>query len=139
MKTDPHQSKSEENPRLQVRQIFCMVCATSEHLIIESIESLVPRRDGWIAVEYSCGKCESFFAHEASVQHVALFLAEGDESPGVLKFGRHYIHCGEPMEESGMKISGIGVDEDEVTGLHYVRIPSVVLRCRCGFQMDIPK
>jgi hypothetical protein len=139
MKTNPRLNKSEENPPLQMPQIFCSDCGTSEHLIIESIESLVPKRDGWIAVEYSCGNCESFYAHEASVQDVAVFLAEGDESLGVLKFGRHYIHCGEPMEESGMKILGIGVDEDEVTGLHYVRIPSVVLRCRCGFQMAIPK
>lgn len=138
MKTNPHQSKIEEDAPLQMPRIVCSGCRTSEHLIVESIESPAPRRDGWIAVEYSCGICESFYAHEASVQDVASFLAEGDEIPGVLRFGRYYIHCGELMEEGDMKISCVGVDEDELTGLHYVRIPSVVLRCRCGFQIAIP-
>lgn len=139
MKTDPQLSKSIDIPSLSEPHIFCPVCASSVNLIIESIEPLVPRRDGWIAVEYSCGTCESFFAHEASTQDVAFFLAEGDEIPGVLRFGRYYIHCGEPMEEGDLKISGVGVEEDEVTGLRYVRIPSVVLRCHCGFQIAIPK
>ena len=139
MKIDNAVGSADKSTVIPETQILCTECGTTEHLIIETIQFLSPKRDGWVAMEYSCGSCESFYAHEASFQAIATFLAEADEQSGVLTFGRHYIHCGQPMEEAGMTISGIGVDEDEVTGMLYIRIPTIVLRCHCGFQMAIPK
>lgn len=139
MKIDPSPGNSGKSPVAPVLEINCTDCRTSEHLIIESVQSMVPRTDGWVSVEYSCGKCESFYAHDVSVQAVARFLATADAQPGVLKFGRQYIHCGEPMEEVGMNITGLSVDGDGLQHVPEVRIPAVVLKCRCGFQMAIPK
>ncbi|POH57272.1 hypothetical protein CVS28_16900 [Arthrobacter glacialis] len=138
MTIDPSPVRAEQNLVIAGPQITCIDCNTSEDLTIESIEPVVPRTDGWVMVEYSCGKCESFYAHEASVQAVARFLTTSDTQPGVLRFGRYYIHCGEPMEAFGLRVTGVGSDDDDLHNVLEVHIPTVVLRCRCGFQMLIP-
>lgn len=120
-------------------QITCIDCRTSKHVTIESIQPVVPRSAGWVMVEYSCGKCESFYAHAASVQAVARVLATSDTQSGVLKFGRNYIHCGEPMEAIGSGFTGVRSDDDDLRDVLEVRIPTIGLKCRCGFQMVIPK
>lgn len=144
MKTNPRPVEANKITAPSEPQIICTDCRTSKHLTVESIHAVVPRTDGWVAVEYSCGQCESFYAHNVPVQAVARFLATTDAQtttdaqPGVVKFGRDYIHCGEPMDEAGRKIAGITMDDDDFNGLPTVYIPAAVLKCQCGFQMSIP-
>lgn len=123
----PDQTAGEED-----NEVFCSNCRTADFIVIESIQSLVPKQRGWVATEYSCGKCEYFYAAGVPVQAVARFLASVSIPSGVLKFGRHYIHCGEPMAE--VKRHGRGASGDVREGGY----PLVVLRCGCGFQMTLP-
>lgn len=138
MTIDPSPVRVEKKLDVVGPQITCTDCNTSNHLTIESIQPVVPKTNGWVMVEYSCGKCESFYAHEASVQAVARFLTTSETQPGVLRFGRDYIHCGEPMEAIGVRVTNVGSDDDDLREVLEVRIPTVVLRCHCGFRMLIP-
>jgi hypothetical protein len=101
-------------------------------LIIESIGPIKPTIAGRVCVEYSCSACGSFCAHDASVQQVAELLNSGATAPGVLHFGRYFIHCGEPMEELGDAGS-----QGNPSGPISIRIRQ--LRCHCGFQLDVPQ
>lgn len=139
MTIDHSPVSAKKNLAVAGAHISCTKCHTSAHLTIESIHAAVPRTDGWVMVEYSCGRCESFYAHEASVQAVARFLTTNDTQSGVLKFGHSYIHCGEPMGEIGLRVTGVGSGDDDLRDALEVRIPTTVLRCNCGFQMVVPK
>lgn len=119
-------------------EINCPECNKSTRVDIESIERLEPHLDGWVMIEYSCGKCESYSSHAVSVQSVAKFLNTADAPYGVVKFGRHYIHCGEPMEQKHLKLHSVHAPASEKEPILDVVVPSVVLHCRCGFQISIP-
>jgi hypothetical protein len=139
MTIDPSPVSVKKSLAIAGPHISCTKCHTPENLTIESIHPMVPRTVGWVMVEYSCGQCESFYAHEASVQALARFLTTNDTQSGVLQFGHSYIHCGEPMEEVGLDVTGVGSDDEDLKEESGVRIPTTVLRCRCGFQMVIPR
>lgn len=119
-------------------EITCRRCGTSEHLIIEALQALEPEQDGLVFVDYSCGECESFYAHEVSVKCLTEFISRVEAPLGVAEVGKAYVHCGEPMSEGGMKVTGIDDPADDGRILN-VLLPTVVLRCRCGFQMSIPR
>lgn len=116
----------------------CTNCHTDQHLIIEAIHPCDSRSAGLVALEYSCGKCEAFFAHDARVENVAKLLGTVKSETGILQFGPHYIHCGEPMRRGRLKVSTLKVTDGDLIDAPGVAIPSTVLRCRCGFQMAIP-
>ena len=85
--------------------LICTGCGDAHGLLVEAIEAAVPVVPGLVSIEYSCSACGSFYGHDASVQQVAELLNAGVTAPGVLHFGRHFIHCSEPMEEVGEGIS----------------------------------
>lgn len=116
----------------------CTICLTDDHLIIESIHPAGSRIAGLVAIEYSCGNCEAFFAHETRVENVAKLLGNKRSETGVLQFGAHYIHCGEPMRRGRLKLATLQVTDSDLVNAPGVAIPTTVLRCRCGFQMAIP-
>lgn len=56
-------------------------------------------------------------------------------------FGAHYMHCGQPMEKAGSELrilcaplSTEGAAEDALD----VYLSTRVLRCTCGFQIELP-
>lgn len=116
----------------------CTICHTDQHLIIEAIQPAESRTAGLVSIEYSCGNCEAFFAHEARVESVAKLLGKSRSETGVLQFGAHYIHCGEPMSRGRLKLTTLKVTDGDLIDAPGVAIPTTVLRCRCGFQMAIP-
>jgi hypothetical protein len=78
------------------------------------------------------------------------YLSEGIHQPDgehlrgldVLQFGGEYIHCGEPMHAAGSELRSIysPVSTESATeGLLEVYLSTRVLRCDCGFQMEIPE
>ncbi|MHA7306505.1 hypothetical protein ACX80E_14895 [Arthrobacter sp. TMN-49] len=118
--------------------LSCSYCHTASYLMVESIESLRPKVSGQVSVEYSCGRCDAFFAHDAPVGLVAKLLMNCPTGTGVLKFGRYYIHCGEPMEKAKIRISKVQPSAEGLDPAPAVWLPSKVMRCHCGFQMSIP-
>ena len=117
----------------------CSACGSTDDLIIESIGPIKPKIAGRISVEYSCSACGSFCAHDATVQQVAELFNAGALAPGVLHFGRYFLHCGEPMEEIAEGVSHLhppAGSQDNPAGP--ISIRTRLLQCHCGFQLEVP-
>jgi hypothetical protein len=141
MATIPHSARPDRASGPHGRRLWCTVCDTDEHLIIESIDSLRPPNLKMVDVAYTCGECDYFYAHPADVFQVADVLNRPGQVSGVLQFGGQYLHCGQPMTTAGSGHRSIyapvttetsGEDPLDV----YLR--TRVLRCACGFRMEIP-
>lgn len=92
--------------------------------------------DGWVCVDYSCEECGSFFAYEVEVTSLTGSIS-GLKSPlGAVEVGQRYAHCGSPMQERGMDVTGIAGTQFLDKHILQVQLPTVALRCRCGFQMN---
>jgi len=141
MSTVSHPRKPGPSNGSQGQQLWCAQCHTNEYLIIESIETLRPPRTGLVEVSYTCVECDFFYAHTASMADVAEVLNRPTQGSGVLQFGGHYLHCGEPMTLVGSEQRSVHATlSTELTGegALEVYLRTRVLRCGCGFQMEIP-
>lgn len=120
-------------------RLWCSECSTDEHLIVESIEALHPPQDGLVDVSYTCVECDYFYGHPASVHDVAAVLNRHGQMMGVLQFGGEYFHCGTPMTSVSSGTSSIrGEELLPRNTIHDVHLPTRLLRCGCGFQMEVP-
>jgi hypothetical protein len=126
----------------------CPRCHTDQHLIIRSIEALTPPVPGTVQVAYTCSRCGHHHDRPATVPEIAAVLNRPgpQHSSEVLQFGSAYIHCGEPMHAGNTGLRSIYAPmttEHPSTaqtseGLLEVYLRTRVLRCGCGFQMEIP-
>ena len=120
-------------------RLWCSECRTNEHLIVESIEALHPPQDGLVDVSYTCVECDYFYGHPASIHDVAAVLNRHGQMMGVLQFGGEYFHCGTPMTSVSSGTSSIpGKELSLRQTIHDVHLPIRLLRCGCGFQMEVP-
>jgi hypothetical protein len=62
----------------------------------------------------------------------------GDTTPDVLSFDGHYIHCGQPMTRFGADRHRV-LDDRYLPESLGVYLATRVMRCDCGFQMEIPE
>lgn len=123
------------------QRLWCTQCETDEYLNIESIDTLRPPRTGLVAVTYTCIDCDYFYAHTASVEGLAKVLNRPGQRCGVLQIGGNYLHCGEPMTTAGSHQRSVyAALSTELIGERplEVYLRTRVLRCSCGFQMEIP-
>lgn len=56
--------------------LTCTNCHTNKDLIIEALHPALSRTAGLVAIEYSCGNCEAYFAYDAPVEDVAKLLGK---------------------------------------------------------------
>lgn len=133
MSIDQSSHFTSEFPDFQDDSLSCTNCHTNRHLTVESIQAADSQSAGAVSVEYSCGGCEAFFAHEARVESVAKLLLASNSGSNILQFGRHYIHCGEPMSRGRLQLAG-----EDLLDAPGMKAPIKVLRCGCGFQMTVP-
>lgn len=65
------------------------------------------------------------------------------DTVGLLQSGTEYIHCGEAMHNIGAEVSSIrtpiSTDDDPAEQAFDIYLQTRVLRCDCGFQMEIPE
>jgi len=65
----------------------------------------------------------------------------GSTDANVLVAGGHYVHCGEPMQPADSCLGRLPATSFTDPGLAEVAAAQQktrVLRCACGFQMDVP-
>lgn len=141
MSTVSHPRKPGPESEPERHRLWCGGCDTDEYLVIQSVRALKPPRPAIVDTEYTCGACDFFYSHPASVARVGAVLNRSGTGCGVWQFGGTYLHCGEPMATAGSGHSSIYAP----TSSEWVEEPSLdvylrtkVLRCRCGFQMEIP-
>lgn len=124
--------------------LHCTRCGTGEHILIHSLDPLPSPAQGLVVVSYSCEGCGGLHTQDASVSQVAAILNRPGPSAAadVLQFGGQYIHCGEPMHAAGSELrsvySPVTTDTPAASFLG-VYLSTRVLRCDCGFQMELPR
>lgn len=133
------------SPRSQPAPLSCRQCGNDNRLEITAIDSLPgdfpeATTGALVEVTFLCTGCGLPFTQPADVTEVARILNRAGNTPNVLVFGGHYIHCGQPMQGAGSAehtfFSGYGGRErPEHLGVY---LATRVLRCACGFQMEIP-
>ena len=134
---------STSNPRHsppQPRQLRCEICCTEHQLTIHAIRAMGAANGDLVTVSYTCNDCGLFNEHLAYAGDVAAALHQVRWMAKVIMFGDDYIHCGFPMEEAGLEIERLCYRSSNNGGsLNAVCLPTRVLRCRCGFQLEIPE
>lgn len=141
MSTVSHPRKPGPSSGSHGRRLWGTQCQTDEYLAIEPIDSLRPPRTGLVDVAYTCAECDFFYTHTALGARVAEVLNRPGQRSGVLQFGGVYLHCGEPMTRAGSQQRSVHAAlSTELTGEGplEVYLRTRVLRCSCGFQMEIP-
>lgn len=109
---------------------------------MHSITALNPPSNVFVEVGYACTACNLHYFHRADVVAVAAVLNRVPCSEDVLVFGGHYIHCGQPMPTLGSEIRGFSAvaytDRDPKDAVD-ISLETRVLRCTCGFQIELPE
>jgi hypothetical protein len=120
---------------------WCATCNTDRHLLIDSTTIMDPQQE-ILAAAVTCSHCGS----SRVVATTGAFLApirERDESSGyLLHRDGAYLHCGEPMPPADPDLGNahtVFSTEAGTADLLAVYLRTRVLRCRCGFQMEIPR
>ncbi len=146
MSTISHAHRAGNSSRPSGQRLWCTRCRTGQHLVIDSIDPSVPRllpEKVLVEVSYTCLGCDFLYAHPATVAQVAAILNKPDpgRTSGILQFGGTYIHCGEPMHTVGSETRNIYAPmttEQSAEPVLDVYLRTRVLKCACGFQMEIP-
>lgn len=133
---------STSNPRHslpQPRQLRCETCGTEHQLTLHAVRAVGANSDV-VTVAYTCNDCGRFQEHLAYAGDVAAALHQVRWMAQVIMFGDDYIHCGYPMEEAEFEIERLCYRSSNSGGsLNMVSLPTRVLRCRCGFQLEVPE
>lgn len=95
-----------------------------------------------VMVAYTCSRCQHFSEHPAQVSDLSAILGRREQKGDVLIFGGHYMHCGQPMHKAGSEVRRLSaplsteVAADDTLDVY---LSTRVLRCTCGFQMELPE
>lgn len=122
--------------------IACVRCGSDGTLTLHSITAAGPPPDVLLEVGYSCDACNLHRVGRANVAAVAAVFNRLHSPKGVLVFGGHYVHCGLPMQKIGSEVRQLSVPglsagpPEDAVGVY---LTAQVLRCSCGFQMDVPE
>ncbi|MBT2547239.1 hypothetical protein [Arthrobacter sp. ISL-65] len=126
----------------RVLPVMCGNCGTDRHLIIRSVTDLPDQPPEVTLVSYTCSRCGTFDEHPAQVGDLSQVLARPEQTGDVLIIGNNYMHCGQPMKMAGSELRKLSVPlstEDGAQDALGVYLSTRVLRCVCGFQMELPE
>lgn len=126
----------------RVQPVMCEHCGTHRHLTIRSMTDLPQYPAGVVLVSYTCSQCRRFGEHPARTADVSMVLASTEPTGDVLIFDSHYMHCGQPMGTAGSELRRLSAPlSTEGTGEDGpdIYLSTRVLRCVCGFQLELPE
>ncbi|MCO4236288.1 hypothetical protein [Pseudarthrobacter raffinosi] len=122
--------------------VACVRCGADGGLTLHSITAVSPPSDVLVEVGYSCDACNLHYVGRADVAAVAAVFSRLHSPKGVLVFGGHYVHCEQPMHKIGSKVRSLsarGFSDGPPEDASGVSLTAQVLRCSCGFHMDVPE
>ncbi|WP_457972754.1 hypothetical protein [Arthrobacter sp. D1-17] len=137
-----HGFRSDGAGRRRALPVTCGNCGSDHYLTIRSVTDLQGQPPDVVMVSYTCSRCGTFSEHPAQVADLSLVLARPEQTGDVLIFGSHYMHCGQPMKKAGSELRKLSAPlstEDEGEDALGVYLSTRVLRCGCGFQMELPE
>ena len=122
------------------KQPWCAPCDTDLHLVADSI-AVMDRRRETLAVAFNCAKCGGSRVLSTTAGFVAAVLARSTTNDEVVHLGADYVHCGEPMSPTDPELKSLGTPvstHPRPADFFGAYLRTRVLRCQCGFQMEIP-
>jgi len=137
MSTD---SRSHPLNSLPCPQLGCRTCGQDDALEISSIDTVTGSSGVLADVTHRCTRCGSIRTQITAVTEVARILNRpGRSYADVLTIGGHYIHCGQPMPAVAAEVRTARNSSCEGNSRPLdVYLTTRVLRCPCGFQVEIP-
>ncbi|MDQ0864701.1 hypothetical protein [Arthrobacter globiformis] len=128
--------------RHRVPPVMCGNCGTDRNLIIRSVTDMPAQPPEVVLVSYTCSRCGTFDEHPAQAVDLNQVLARPEQAADVLILGSNYMHCRQPMEQAGSELRKLSVPvstEEGAKDALGVYLSTRVLRCDCGFQMELPE
>lgn len=126
----------------RVLPVTCGRCGGDCHLIIRSVTDIPDCPADVVMVAYTCSRCRLFSEHPARVADLSAVLGRREQKGDVLIFGGHYMHCGQPMAKAGSEVRRLSAPlstDAAADDTLEVYLSTRVLRCVCGFQMELPE
>jgi hypothetical protein len=123
-----------------VLPVMCSACGTDRDLTIRSVTHPPGLPADVVLVSYTCPRCRHFSEHPAWVADLSVIFSRMEPAGDVLVLGGRYMHCGQPMEKasSGLQRVSSSASTDSAVDLD-VYFATRVLRCSCGFQIELPE
>ncbi|MGO4229228.1 hypothetical protein AB4Y72_10195 [Arthrobacter sp. YAF34] len=121
------------------RRPWCAACATDRHVLVDSV-TVMNLQQETLAAAISCTKCGSAHVMATTAALLASIPGRNGNTAGAALRDATYRHCQEPMSavdperRSAQRPVSTYPGARDLLG-DYLR--TRVLRCRCGFQMDI--
>ncbi|MDQ0618626.1 hypothetical protein [Arthrobacter globiformis] len=131
---DAHQPRG-KNP-------WCANCDTDRHLVAES-PAVTGRQAGTLVVAVHCSNCRRSRVLDTTEEHLTALPRYSAREEGLVQRSDSYFHCGEPMfltrprAETTLR-AFFGRPGLAVNSLA-TYFSTEVLRCRGGFQIELPR
>lgn len=119
---------------------WCETCNSDRHLLVDSATMMDPQEE-ILAAAISCTNWGSSRVVATTAAFAAAIPERSDSSGDLLHRDAAYVHCQEPMTPADPEMRGAHWPVSTQPGpTEYlgVYLRTRVLRCRCGFQMEIP-
>ncbi|MEV7605104.1 hypothetical protein AB0N65_06660 [Paenarthrobacter sp. NPDC089322] len=123
--------------------MLCETCQSDSYLVVHGIES-TPFHGGELLVEvtYTCTACDTLQSRLAPFRSVAARVNTTYPLGALLSFGDTYLHHGKPMAEVPVEVRRSirerGLPGEPGNELLDVRLTTKMIRCECGFQLELP-
>jgi len=119
----------------------CAECDTDIHLGGES--PAIPGPQPASPAAFRCSGCGVSGVFETTSDHLVAFPAPPAPPQELVRDGT-YFHCGEPMAPPGPQVEALlrtfpAQDQPGSLDSLAAYLATKVLRCRCGFQMEVPR
>ncbi|VXC57083.1 conserved hypothetical protein [Arthrobacter sp. 9AX] len=143
MTTSPSSYLPYDQNQPRGHQPWCPGCDTDVYLIIES-PAVQGRQTGTLAVAVRCSNCRQSRVLDTTREHLSALTHRSARYGDLVHRDNTYFHCGEPMVPAGPRpetslrtFPAENHSPPEASLAAY--FATKVLRCRCGFQMELPR
>jgi hypothetical protein len=122
------------------RRPWCARCKTDRHLLVESVTTLNAQQET-LAAAITCTQCGASRVIATTAALVAVVPRRSGDDGDVVHRDAGYVHCQEPMAPVDPELRAVHWPVSTETGptrFLSVYLKTGVLRCRCGFQIEIP-
>lgn len=140
MSTTSHTYMPRDAHQPRGRRPWCAECDTDRHLLVDSVTSLNAQQQT-LAAAITCAKCRGSRVLATTAAFLAEVPGRNWDNNDLVHRDAGYVHCQEPMSPADPGLRGVQWPVSTQAGS--VEFPGVylrtrVLRCRCGFQTEVP-